>query len=107
MDVLSCGFRSYISTVVLYAIATTCACFFVCVFFFSLLVYFQMLLVALRLDSPQRPWSVVGLVFTGVAAGCLVFLSIFVLFPFLCSSSFLVPRSGSALLHVKYCNKYK
>jgi len=63
--------------------------------------------VALRLDSPQRPWSVVGFVFTDVAAGCLVFLSIFALFPFLYSSSFLVPRSGSALLHVKYCNKNK
>ena len=45
--------------------------------------------------------------FTGVAAGCLVFLSIFALFPFLYSLSFLVPRSGSALLHVKYCNKNK
>ena len=45
--------------------------------------------------------------FTGVAAGCLVFLSIFALFPFLYSSSFPVPRSGSALLHVKYCNKNK
>ena len=43
--------------------------------------------------------------FTGVAAGRLVFLSIFVLFPLLYFSSFPVPWSGSALLHVKYCNK--
>jgi len=43
------------STVVLYAIAATCACFCLFVFVFSLLVYFQVLLVALRLDSPQRP----------------------------------------------------
>jgi len=69
---------------------------FVCLFLvFSLLVYFQVLLVALRLDSPQRPWIVFCFVFTGVAAGCLVFhnlsLSISVLFLFLCSSSFLVP----------------
>jgi len=64
---------------------------FVCAFVFSLLVCFQMLLVVLRLDSPQRPWSVVCFVFTGVAAGCLFFLSISVLFLFLCSSSFLVP----------------
>ena len=72
---------------------------------FSLLVCFQVLLVALRLDSPLRPWIVVCFIFTGVAAGCLVFL--FVLFLLLCSSSFLVRRSGSALLHVIYCNKTK
>ena len=66
-----------------YAIAATCACFclFVCLFVFSLLVCFQVLLVAIRLDSQQRPWIVVCFVFTGVAAGCLVFLFLFVLFP--------------------------
>ena len=54
---------------------------FVCfLFVFSLLVCFQVLLVAIRLDSQQKPWIVVCFVFTGVAAGCLVFLSIFVLF---------------------------
>ena len=76
-------------------------CFFVCLcvclfFCFSLLVCFQVLLVAQRLDSPQT-WIVFCFVFTGVAAGCLVFLSIFVLFLLLFSSSFPVPRSGSAL----------
>ena len=84
----------------LYAIAATCACFCLFVCFFSLLVCFQVLLVALRLDSPQRPWIVVCFVFTGVGAGCLVFLSIFVLFILLYSSSFPVPQSSSALLHV-------
>ena len=47
-----------------------CLFLFVCVLVFSLIVYFQALLVAIRLDSPQR--IVVGFVFTGVAAGCLV-----------------------------------
>ena len=54
---------------------------FVCLCGFSLLVCFQMLLVELRLNSPQRPWIVICFVFTGVAAGCLVFLFLFVLFP--------------------------
>ena len=62
----------------LYAITATCACLFV--FVFSVLVCFQVLLVALRLDSPQRAWIVVCFVFTGVAAGCLFFLFLFVLF---------------------------
>ena len=35
---------------------------------------------ALKLDCPQRWWIVLCFVVTGVAAGCLVFLSIFVLF---------------------------
>jgi len=48
-------------------------CCFFCVFVFSLLVCFKVLLVALRLDSPQRPWIVFCFVFTCVAAGCLVF----------------------------------
>ena len=86
-------------------------CLCVCLFVFSLLVCFQVLLVALRLDPPQSQWIVFCFVFTGVAAGCLVFhcfyFSISVPFLFLFSSSFPVPRSGSALLHVKYCNKNK
>jgi len=94
----------------LYAIAATCG-FFFCLCVFSLVVCFQVLLVALRLDSPQRPWIVFCFVFTDVAAGCLVFhclsLSISVPFLLLCSSSFPVPRSISALLHVKYGNKNK
>jgi len=77
---------------VLYAIAATCGffvCLHVCLFVFSQLVCFQVLLVALRLDSPQRPWIVFCLVFTGVAAGCLVFHCLFlsISVPFLCSSS--------------------
>ena len=75
------------------------------VFVFSLLVCLQVLLVEIRLDSQQRLWIVVCFVFTGVAAGCLVVLFLFLLFLLLCSSSFLVPRSGSALLHVIYCKQ--
>ena len=106
----------YIHSCVICDCRYLCLFLFVCVCVFSLLVCFQVLLVALRMDSPQRPWIVFCFVFTGVAAGCLVFhcflllflsISVPFLFLFLFSSSFPVPRSSSALLHVKYCNKNK
>jgi len=76
---------------------------FVCMFVFSLLVCFQVLLVAIRLDSPQRPWIVACFFFTGVAAGCLVFVSIFVLFPLL--SLFPGPVWHNYMLYIANKNK--
>ena len=92
----------------LYVIAATCVfvCLFVCFFSACLLSGAPG---GSKAGFPTEAGIVFCFVFTGVAAGCLVFhfLSLFIPFLFLFSSSFPVPRSGSALLHVKYCNKNK